>query len=306
MLSEESIYCKENLIDTKEHLSPSKRYKLVIETYKTGPKTWNYTKGILYEGDAFIGSIERNYSHFPYFFFVKGDKEYLVSGSSYMAQTILDCSTGQKYDNTNDSDGFCWSQMFQVDENTICVLGCFWGGPYMYRFYDFSCFSKGWPDLKPIGMDGGDIPKYDYILMNNDLAGEKNYPDPVITNGEICFQVKDTRICGIATWTNFKTKEKDIDRLRFIDIDKREHKYLPYYEEEGYWIEKEERKEYQNDMAEMRFKRERGTRERGTSEGGTSEGDKMVMTYFWRSEEQIERDKEQGTSEQGTSEQEFL
>ncbi len=103
---------------------------------------------MFYKNDKLIGSIKRNYSSFPFLFFVQHDKEYLISGRSYMRQTILDCETGQTYDNSEDPEAsnFCWSNIMQLDKNTIVVYGCDWGASYEYKFFDFNL--PYWTELK--------------------------------------------------------------------------------------------------------------------------------------------------------------
>lgn len=148
------LYQEANIIRTEEHLSLLGN-RLVIKTYNTSKVTnsnsWEYTEGVIYNtnGDL-VGSIKRNYHRFPFVFFNNGTTEYLISGRSYMRQTILNCTTGQIYDNCDDpdADDFCWASIAQLDLNTIIVHGCYWGGGYDYRFFDLSDIEKGWPELK--------------------------------------------------------------------------------------------------------------------------------------------------------------
>lgn len=270
-MSEEldKIFIKQNLIDTSEHLSASGKYKLVIEKYKTTSNTWNYTKGTVYSTNTgeWIGEIKRNYPIFPYLFFVKKNTEYLISGRTYMSQTIINCNTGHVYDNTDDteSERFCWSQMWQVDESTLCVCGCFWGGPYMYSFYDFSNLSLGWKELNVKRIGNLPMPKYDYILTNNDLIGQDNHPEPVIENGMITFIKKETRIFGIGV----SSKE-----VRELDMEYEDYKKQKG-EINGFTIPFAESKKYQLELAVMKYKRY---------------GDDMVLFDFWRDERQMELD----------------
>jgi len=147
-------YQEENVIKVIEHQSPHEGspYKLVIKTYNTknisGKSTWDYTQGFIYNHDQLIGSIKRNYMSFPFCFFKQNNQEYLISGSSYMRQTILDCQTGEIYDNVNeDVSNYCWASIEQLDENTVFVQGCYWGGGYNYCFFDFTNFKTGWYEL---------------------------------------------------------------------------------------------------------------------------------------------------------------
>lgn len=148
----------------REVLSPSKRFKLVISYYKTRKGCWNYSRGIVYrtsDGEE-ICDIKRNYSSFHYSFVTKNDQEYLITGRSYMSQTIVNLDTGEEFEPTGDqykSNAFCWATCYlSPDGNTLIVDGCVWAGPYEYRFYDFTDPSKGWPELR-IGDD-------DYIIAD--------------------------------------------------------------------------------------------------------------------------------------------
>jgi hypothetical protein len=144
-------YQEENIKITREHLSPSGKFKLTIHTYDTsiinGKSTWDYTQGIITDtmSNNVIGTIKRNYSEFPHLFFVQNNTEYLVSGRSYMSQTIINCTTGEVYDNTDDPErsDYCWANMVQVDNNTVAVEGCVWGGGYEYSIYDFTDIKEG-------------------------------------------------------------------------------------------------------------------------------------------------------------------
>jgi hypothetical protein len=250
---------------TKTQEKQHENYKVVIHTYDTtklsGKNTWNYTQGILYKDDKLIGSIKRNYSHFPYTFFKKQDKDYLISGSSYMSQTIIDCSTGQVYDNSDKADGFCWATYHPINQNTLCICGCIWGGPYEYRFYDMTDPSKGWPELK---IDET-IPRYSYVLFNNDVVGMKNYSDPIVEGDNVIFTVRETRI-------------KDGD----IDMEYSYYKYQDYYlkdtPEKIVKIEDYKNKKYYVPRSKLVLKRV---------------DDTMKLVEFWRAPEQIEDDKEE-------------
>ena len=274
MSQTEQIYIKENLIQTKEYISPSQRYKLIVETYKTGYGTWDYTKGTIYScsNNHWVGEIRRNYPHFPHLFFTKKDisgnyVEYLISGRDYMSQTIINCENGHIYDNSEDpnKDPFCWNQMWQIDQNTICVLGCYWGGSYIYSFFDFSNLSIGWNNLDTICSNGSKIPNYDYVLTNNDLSGHNNYPDPIVENGVITFIVKETRIFGVGINAR-GIKEIDMELGEYEDQEEMD---------EGLKIPYSKLKTYQIDMARMRYKRV---------------ADHMELFEFWRDERQMELD----------------
>jgi hypothetical protein len=240
-------------------------YKVIIHTYDTtklsGKNTWNYTQALLYNGNNLIGSIKRNYSHLPYTFFKKTNRDYFISGTSYMSQTIIDCTTGQIYDSKPETNGFCWATYHQLDENTLCVCGCFWGCPYQYKIYDMTDPSKGWPELK---LDDN-IPKYCYIMFNHDVGNQKNYFDPVMEDGNIVFRIRETRI-------------KDGD----IDMEYSTYKWQDYYykdqPEKIVKIDDHKNKKYYRDMVKLVLRRIEDT---------------LVLVEFWRSPEQIEYDQDE-------------
>jgi hypothetical protein len=271
--TEDKIFIKENIIQTKEHLSPSGRYKIIIETYKT--LTWNYTKGTIYSCSSsslhWVGEIKRNFPQFPFLFFSRPEgQEYLISGKNFTSQTIINCETGHIYDNTDDptSDPFCWSKIWQVDKNTLCVCGSYWGGTNIYSFFDFSNLNLGWKrlDVKSSKLQHY-LPKYHYFLTNNDSSGENNYPDPMIENGIITFVVKETRIFGIGI---------NSQGVKEIDMEINEYKDQEDLEE-GFKIPFSRSKTYQIDMARMRYKRV---------------DNHMELIEFWRDERQMELDGE--------------
>jgi hypothetical protein len=276
-ITEDEIYVSKNLIKTKEHLSPSGRFRLVVETYQTSPTTWNYTKGIIYSNNQWVGEIRRNYPHFPFLFFRKNNgTEYLISGRTYLSQTIINCETGHVYDNTDgETDHFCWSDIYQVNENTICVLGCVWGGSYFYQFYDMTNLNKGWPILH-VNKELFGNPEYDYILTNQDLIGQNNYPKPVIQNGIITFYVKETRVKGLGRlcYKSLKENEIPIDVQDYVEMEV--SSYIDQLYNDKFWVVENYKKHMKiYDMVEMQFKRVK---------------DEMVMFRFWRSREQKQID----------------
>lgn len=144
-------YVPENLTGTYERISPSGKYRLLVSNYKTKPGAWEVTKGQVFDGDREICEIRRNYA-FTHSWVKKGEVEYLITGRSYMQQTIVNLSTGEVYD-SGEADGFCWiSAALLPDEKTLAVLGCYWAAPEVYAFFDFSDPARGWPQL-PVGDD---------------------------------------------------------------------------------------------------------------------------------------------------------
>ena len=231
-------YNDENVSKTEEHISPSGKYKLIIKTYNTSnisnKSTWEYTQGFVYCIDGnLIGSIKRNYMQFPFAFFKSNTSEYLVSGRSYMRQTILDCGTGQIYDNTDDldADDFCWAEIIQLDANTIVAQGCYWGGGYEYKFFDFTDLFKGWPELK---VDEIVMKKY-YI----DCSGETEHTvdGGVITINHLSVDDDDydenKDYDNIKPETNIIVKlQRQFDTIKMIDLTLSEYQKIKEHDDD--------------------------------------------------------------------------
>ena len=167
-------YITKNLQKTQEKLSPSGKHKLIIRWYSTKKGCWNYSRGTVYrvEDGKEICDIKRNYSGFFHDFVTKNNQEWLITGRSYMSQTIVNLDTEEEFEPEGDQyDGFafCWTDArLSPDENILLVGGCHWAAPYEYRFYDFSTPEKGWPEIKTyendevvgLFMDGGKEPDF--------------------------------------------------------------------------------------------------------------------------------------------------
>lgn len=67
MTTKKDIFIEENITDeNEEHKSPTGKYKLLINYFKTGEHTWNYSQGSFFKDDKLIAIVQRNYSHFPF------------------------------------------------------------------------------------------------------------------------------------------------------------------------------------------------------------------------------------------------
>ena len=174
-----------------------------------------------------------------------------------MTQTILDCQTGEVFEN-QESDGWIWVSYHRIDENTLCVCGCYWGGPYHYQFFDMTDPSKGIPKLQ---IDA--LPKNDYVLMNNDVVGQKNYLDPMVEEDKVIFNIREERI-------------KDGE----LDMEWSDFKYHDYFHSSGIIKCKKDYKDklYFIPLSKLVLKRE---------------GNNMKVVEFWRSDEQVRRDEEE-------------
>lgn len=140
----------------KEYISPSGKYKLIVENIPAKPKCWDYTCGKVYnESQELIIEVNRNYSSFPFLFIENhlNKYDYLICGSDYQGQTIIELDSKKRIDylspEANQGHGFCWAE-YKFDEKTqiLIVCGCIWAGPYEYRFYDFSDPINGWPEIE--------------------------------------------------------------------------------------------------------------------------------------------------------------
>lgn len=160
-------FVPENIIKEEMETSPSNNYYLVIRYFKTQKGCWEYTQGRLFRvsDNEFIAAIERNYSHFKHNFITCGDKEYLITGRSYMGLTIVDCASGQEWNYEPKKEDFCQAEWrLAPDNKTLLVSGCIWGGPYMYICYDF--------DLAKFDTNKGlPILPYDESLVNPQYKG---------------------------------------------------------------------------------------------------------------------------------------
>lgn len=176
-------------------LSPSGKYELTIDVFNTNKdpndmgRCWEYSQGIVRRksvanatGDSRKGDtdgveiacIKRNY-WFTHGFFEAHGSEWLWSGSTYMSQCFVNLDTGVVYDNADTTkDCFCWVKVSPstVTPSTtvngrsiLAVEGCYWGGPYMIQFYDFSDPAN----VRIIRFaDQGDRYKEYYLMADND------------------------------------------------------------------------------------------------------------------------------------------
>lgn len=150
----ESFCVDANEVNRAEDITPSGRFKLLRRYYKTKDGCWNYSRGTIYRlsDNKEICDIKRNYSGFFNSFVTKNDQEYLITGRSYMSQTIVNLDTGEEFEPEGDQYNgyaFCWTgAKLSPDGNTLIVEGCHWACPYEYRFFDFTDPSKGWKKLK--------------------------------------------------------------------------------------------------------------------------------------------------------------
>jgi len=142
-MKEEDIYKPQNIKRTEEVFSPSKKFKLEILYYFTKEGCWEYSRGKIYRvlDNKIIADIKRNYSTFHHSFQTKNSQEYLITGRSYMGQTIVNLDEEWEVSTPGPYGGqeFCWADHFlSPDGQTLAVAGCHWAGPYEIAFFDFS------------------------------------------------------------------------------------------------------------------------------------------------------------------------
>lgn len=183
------FFTDDSLVDRPPamYLSPSGRFRLEVRMYTTKPNCWCYSRGtvIRVTDGVVVADIRRNYSNFHHSFVTKDGREHLITGRSYMGQTIVDLERAQDWNDPSWPDGyegseFCWAaSMLSPDGRTLLVDGCIWACPYEYRFYDFTDPARGWPPL-PI-RDAHGEPAY--------LESEDRRPPELRDDGTIaCFE----------------------------------------------------------------------------------------------------------------------
>ena len=148
----ETFFCEENLVsDSREqHISPNGNYCLTIDAYTTGPRSWEYTRGIVtrISDSSIVADIKRNFGLFWFLWHTdKNGAEYLLCGEDYQGQTVIsleNCNVVTYFPESGFKGvGFCWTAAFASNDSKIlAVEGCYWACPYEIVFYDFSKPSK--------------------------------------------------------------------------------------------------------------------------------------------------------------------
>ena len=144
----ERFFTPENKIadSGKTVVSPSGNYGLEIYRYFAGPKSWNYSRGIVrrLSDNKVIADVKRNYGHFWYTWVKHSNgNEYILCGEDYQGYSIVNL-TGETHDVFFPEDGykgtgFCWAAIYpSPDGLVLAVDGCYWASPYEVVFFDFS------------------------------------------------------------------------------------------------------------------------------------------------------------------------
>lgn len=243
----DKYFVKKNLISTSEELTPSGRYRLVIRKYKT--PGWQYSRGTVYSvaTGKEVCDIKRNFYTFTHTFINKGGQEWLISGRSYMSQTIVNLDTGKSYEPPGDQydpAAFCWvSAWLSPDEKILVVDGCHWACPYEFRFFDFSDPSKGWPQLEidgdwveldnkePIFNPDGTITVYQTKRVHKELKKDydeisdklpyKDWINPdlwdTVTLSTRTFKIDGHKLIKVDEWISEEEQKKRDDNKKYND-----------------------------------------------------------------------------------------
>ena len=113
---------------------------LTVESYSNGVGHWDYTKGILRNGDIVIAEVVRNYSSFPFKLFkhINGNR-YMVCGEDYQGYTLVNIETGEIKSYVSGTLGaMCLVNFDDYDNTHLYVEGCPWGGDFYDIIYDVS------------------------------------------------------------------------------------------------------------------------------------------------------------------------
>ena len=126
--------------------SPSGLYRLEIQTYRTTPKSWNYSRGQVFRttDNTLRADIKRNFDHFWYAWVSHpNQQDYLLCDENYQGYSVVNLTQGtaQAYlpPAALDGLGFCWVDVIpSPDGQVLAVEGCIWACPYDLLFVDFS------------------------------------------------------------------------------------------------------------------------------------------------------------------------
>lgn len=129
--------------DFETFLSPSKQFCLEATKYLLKEPNWGLTKVEIYNQktrerlfDLFI-----NDSSFFHEWVTSNKVDYLVCAEDiFGGQTIVDLTNCRIMGySPNDGDGFIWTEFhLSPDGKTLATVGCYWGCPYVVKFFDFT------------------------------------------------------------------------------------------------------------------------------------------------------------------------
>lgn len=216
----ENYFISENIKKINEpEFSDSKKYKLIVTTFKTKTGCWGYSKGIVYKDDQIICEIKRNFESFPFLFIEnhKNGHDYLICGEDYQGQTILELDTGNKInylpEEANSGCGFCGVEYkFDPQSSILIVSGCIWGGPYEYKFIDFSNPME-WTQIQCDEFIEADFkwPKINNNIIHSYIT-EKNKHKSVLT-----FKLENLKLIKMNEWISDEEQKYRIDQQEKTD-----------------------------------------------------------------------------------------
>jgi len=140
------------------------KYKLEVYKYKQGKPTdhyWDFSRGLVFDGDEAIFDIKRNYPEFIHMFITNhpNGNDYLICGEDYHdGYNVLDLTNRINYayvppraDPNEHYEFWCWAypHSFNPETQELIIDGCYWGAPFERTTFDFSQPDKlPLPELK--------------------------------------------------------------------------------------------------------------------------------------------------------------
>lgn len=132
--------------DTKTVISSCGKYELIISQGTITDKKISHCQVSKRDGTV-ICTVDRNYGQFHFSIVTKDKTDYLITGKNVGDQLLVNLSTGEAYELLSPLY-FCWTEAaLSPDGRTLMVTGCFWGGCYEKKFYDFTNPEQGWFEL---------------------------------------------------------------------------------------------------------------------------------------------------------------
>lgn len=145
-------YKDNEIVHSKEVVSSSGRYSLLLTERKTSSSSWEVWFADVKNNvtNEIIGNIAMDYSHPFYQFIQKDGKEYLFFCPHYQHQAVVDLETHEVVHHAYDT--FCWAKAYpSPSANILAVDGCYWAAGYDLRFYDISDpMAEKFPILKTV------------------------------------------------------------------------------------------------------------------------------------------------------------
>ena len=143
MKEREQYFVDDNLLRVENF--NFKEYTLSVGKYHTGAGSWDFTRGLLTDGNGdTIADIKRNYGSFWHAFLTHPNgHDYLLCGEDYQGYTIVDITEKTIHSYIGDESlkgcGFCIVDFVDYDHtiDQITVEGCYWGAPFEYVVYNF-------------------------------------------------------------------------------------------------------------------------------------------------------------------------